>query len=569
MKAGVMLTLLLAGLAQGAQPVVPVLSPSGVRAAGVQRLVLNRAEYERLRGLGEFALPDVPLAGGLPYTLSLKRLEVFTDDAVIVAASDQGEVVLPRPDLQAFAGTVEGVPGSVVFIGLSPEGVSGFVQLPEGTAIISSGEGGVQPTVIYNTFGPDAANVDVTMPVCQGAILPPGVEPQPVNAGSGYGDRVGECRALRLAVDCDTEFTADRFAGNQAAATTYVGTLVGAMTSIYRAEINAGFQLSYLRLWTGTDPYTATSNSNQLPEFRTYWNTNMGSVQRNLAHLMSSRSLGGGIAYLNAVCGSSAYGVSANMAGTFPYPIQHNHSQNWDLMVVSHEIGHNCGSGHTHDPAHFNPPVDGCGSAYLNPPGTQDCTAADLNIGTIMSYCHVCSGGMTNMRMEFGPRPAAAIRNLLDSRPTCGITPSITITQQPASRTVCAGESVTFSVASSGAGDRTYQWRRNGNQIVGTASSLTVTAGAATSGSYDCIITATCVTSTSNAATLTVINPCTCDPDLNQDGNVDQDDVTYLINVVGGATNPTGIDPDFNRDGNVDQDDVSALISVVAGGACP
>jgi len=61
----------------------------------------------------------------------------------------------------------------------------------------------------------------------------------------------------------------------------------------------------------------------------------------------------------------------------------------------------------------------------------------------------------------------------------------------------------------------------------------------------------------------------TCDPDLNRDGNVDQDDVTYLINVVGGGNNPSGIDPDFNADGNVDQDDVSALTNVVAGGNCP
>jgi hypothetical protein len=60
-----------------------------------------------------------------------------------------------------------------------------------------------------------------------------------------------------------------------------------------------------------------------------------------------------------------------------------------------------------------------------------------------------------------------------------------------------------------------------------------------------------------------------CDPDVNQDGNVDQDDVSYLINVVGGGENPTGIDPDFNRDGNVDQDDIAALIDVVAGGNCP
>jgi hypothetical protein len=60
-----------------------------------------------------------------------------------------------------------------------------------------------------------------------------------------------------------------------------------------------------------------------------------------------------------------------------------------------------------------------------------------------------------------------------------------------------------------------------------------------------------------------------CDPDVNQDGNVDQDDVAYLINVVGGGPNPTNVDPDFNHDGNVDQDDVAVIINVIAGGTCP
>ncbi|MFA6043813.1 MAG: hypothetical protein WC718_02410 [Phycisphaerales bacterium] len=60
-----------------------------------------------------------------------------------------------------------------------------------------------------------------------------------------------------------------------------------------------------------------------------------------------------------------------------------------------------------------------------------------------------------------------------------------------------------------------------------------------------------------------------CDPDLNQDGNVDQGDTDYLINVVAGGDNPTNIDPDFNHDGNVDQADIDALVNVVAGGTCP
>lgn len=60
-----------------------------------------------------------------------------------------------------------------------------------------------------------------------------------------------------------------------------------------------------------------------------------------------------------------------------------------------------------------------------------------------------------------------------------------------------------------------------------------------------------------------------CEPDLNLDGNVDQDDISYLVNVIAGGPNFSGADPDFNRDGNVDQDDVAVLIGVIAGGPCP
>ncbi|MDX2131390.1 MAG: hypothetical protein SFY69_04995 [Planctomycetota bacterium] len=62
-----------------------------------------------------------------------------------------------------------------------------------------------------------------------------------------------------------------------------------------------------------------------------------------------------------------------------------------------------------------------------------------------------------------------------------------------------------------------------------------------------------------------------CDPDVNQDGNVDQDDISCLAQAVAG--DPTclggGVDPDFNRDGNVDQDDIAALEQVVGGAPCP
>ncbi|MCC6951641.1 MAG: hypothetical protein IT433_09370 [Phycisphaerales bacterium] len=65
-----------------------------------------------------------------------------------------------------------------------------------------------------------------------------------------------------------------------------------------------------------------------------------------------------------------------------------------------------------------------------------------------------------------------------------------------------------------------------------------------------------------------------CDPDLNWDGNADQDDVAYLIDLITNPspidpTNACGADPDYNRDGTADMDDVRTLIDVIASGECP
>jgi lysophospholipase L1-like esterase len=66
-----------------------------------------------------------------------------------------------------------------------------------------------------------------------------------------------------------------------------------------------------------------------------------------------------------------------------------------------------------------------------------------------------------------------------------------------------------------------------------------------------------------------VPDECACDPDLNADGNTDQDDIACLAQAVAGDASCTTSDADFNRDGNVDQDDVDALAQVVGGAPCP
>ncbi len=86
-----------------------------------------------------------------------------------------------------------------------------------------------------------------------------------------------------------------------------------------------------------------------------------------------------------------------------------------------------------------------------------------------------------------------------------------TITTQPVSQSVTAGSNVTFTVAATGTGPLSYQWRLNGTSISGATSAtlnLTgVTSGQA--GSYTCLVSNTVGSATSSAATLTVNVPPT------------------------------------------------------------
>ncbi|KAL7461635.1 hypothetical protein ACHAXS_002052, partial [Conticribra weissflogii] len=71
--------------------------------------------------------------------------------------------------------------------------------------------------------------------------------------------------------------------------------------------------------------------------------------------------------------------------------------QAWDLYVVMHELGHNFGSGHTHDS--YDPLIDTCADTNGNP----ICSVpVPSNSATIMSYCHRCSGGTSNILATFG-----------------------------------------------------------------------------------------------------------------------------------------------------------------------
>ncbi len=86
------------------------------------------------------------------------------------------------------------------------------------------------------------------------------------------------------------------------------------------------------------------------------------------------------------------------------------------------------------------------------------------------------------------------------------INPNTTITTQPSSVSNCSGSTVSFTVAATGSGTLTYQWKKGSTAISGAISAtLTLTnISAANVGSYTCVVTGSCNSVTSNAATLAI-----------------------------------------------------------------
>jgi len=111
-----------------------------------------------------------------------------------------------------------------------------------------------------------------------------------------------------------------------------------------------------------------------------------------LHHALLGRWIGGGIAFIDSICDKQwGYGVTSDLSGNLN---DINDLVMFDFFIVTHEIGHSLGSGHTFDG--YDPPVDVCGACTVKPlvdgggEATRN-TVAGLplpNSATVMSYCN-------------------------------------------------------------------------------------------------------------------------------------------------------------------------------------
>ncbi|MHC4064670.1 MAG: M12 family metallo-peptidase, partial [Planctomycetota bacterium] len=173
--------------------------------------------------------------------------------------------------------------------------------------------------------------------------------------------------------------------GNATDTMTYVMQLYAAVSDVFMRDVNTRVELSFVRLWD--NPNDLFNQEDPISEFRNYWNQNMTGVHRDVAQFCSGRVNFpyGGVAFLDALCNSSAYSVTGYNLGYFVNP-DIPHVFNRDIIINAHELGHNCGTLHTHD--------------Y----GLDDCNleVGPAQRGSIMSYCgQTRSGGDGNHDLRF------------------------------------------------------------------------------------------------------------------------------------------------------------------------
>jgi hypothetical protein len=375
----------------------------------------------------EFAvLTNCPLPSGDLVSLDLQRLPISSATSLLFVDGAPTEKVLGE-GITLWSGSVLGQPNSDVFLSFSEAGTRGWLRTggedPSLTHwIAEAGPGGDWSTSIVRMMSeeqlglsralgcllddmPDGGRVPGLAPPT--AVSAAGQASTQAGASQGRGSSSGKIegtftplRDLPVAVETDYDFF--QLFGDVTAAETYAVSLMGAISARFREQFDVVVTLPYLGLYTtAADPWTSQDSGGTsidlLYEFQSAWYANMP-VDAALGHFLSGASLGGGVAWLDVLCMPEyRFGVTGNLGGVTPFPVVQG-PLNWDFVAGAHELGHNLSTLHTHD---YCPPLDECApSGYFGACQTQEvCTTT----GTLMSYCHLCGGGGSNITTYFHP----------------------------------------------------------------------------------------------------------------------------------------------------------------------
>jgi DNA-binding beta-propeller fold protein YncE len=370
--------------ADGADMVVrdAVAGRAGMSGAVAEDFVSDDVGRQR-----SFVIEGFPLTASRSVDLEVVPFRVVTLSTrfVIGRIGQPDKPIQPGLDrVRLYRGQVAGLPGSRVFLAVSDGGSLASIDLGVGGGQYRYSSRSYKPNEMVLIDEATVSGLPPSIPICH--VVNESGESDPVLPGVVGGSTSNPLfaqKVIEIAIETDHEFF-DLF-GNAEDASAYVVMLMGAVSDVFLHDVNARLELSFVRLWDSPDDLF--NESDPLSPFRDYWNANMGDVPRDVAQFLSGRRdlPYGGIAWLNALCGSLGYSVVGYVQG-FSTQAWQPHVWNYDVRVSAHELGHNCAARHTHDYQ-----IDNCNNLF-----------GESRRGTIMSYCgQTRNGGNANQDIRF------------------------------------------------------------------------------------------------------------------------------------------------------------------------
>jgi len=212
---------------------------------------------------------------------------------------------------------------------------------------------------------------------------------------------------VNLSIDIDRYFIEKQ--GSLENAIEYINVLISAANIVLQHEVDTRLNIVSITEQTFYDELTTTKEALKAQRLhpRPELEGDGSDSSIILHHALLGRWLGGGIAFIDSICDKQwGYGVTSDLSGNLN---DIGSLVLFDFFILTHELGHSLGSGHTFDG--YDPPVDGCGACTVKPqsqggnPEINRDSVTGLpreNSATIMSYCNFCDGGLDNIAITFG-----------------------------------------------------------------------------------------------------------------------------------------------------------------------
>ncbi|MDQ3017825.1 MAG: zinc-dependent metalloprotease, partial [Bacteroidota bacterium] len=352
-------------------------------------LAVNEQFFQQVRRTSPATI-QLQLPASLGVTLDLYRSTIYSSGAQIITSS--GEKRIPDPRHLFYRGMIHGNSNSIAIVSIFRDEINILYADEFGNRRIQKTHDGTYIAIEdKNILIPKSVGCFVEdNHALQDSVLP-------------NSNRVFSGNCVEVYVEADFKSYQDN--GSSVAQTeAWIAALWNEVITLYANE-NIPVLVSSSFVYTSTDPFAGLSTTQTiLNAFGSHIDTL--TYNGRLAHFMSTRSLGGGIAWLNVLCSTTnPVAVSTSLNTN----IQSFPTYSWNVEVVTHEMGHNMGSPHTHNCSWNgnNTAIDGCGPAAGY---SEGCNAPLPPSGTIMSYCHLVSGVGINFNNGFGQQPGDLIR---------------------------------------------------------------------------------------------------------------------------------------------------------------